>query len=51
MLTNSDTILLAEHLKQLRWKAEMFNELDEKIIERTDDKEKLEAATFESVDL
>ena len=49
MLTNSDTILLAEHLKQL--KAEMFYELDEKIIEHTGDKEKLEAATFESVDL
>ena len=40
---------LAEYLKQLRRKikADIFNELDEKIIQHTDDK-KLEAAVFES---
>ena len=50
-LTSSEAILLAEHQKQLRRKAEIFNELDEKIIENTDDEEKLEAAVFDSADL
>ena len=51
MLTSSDAVLLAEYLKKLRQKADIFNELDEKIIEHTDDEEKLEAAVFESGDL
>ena len=50
-LTSSEAVLLAEHQKQLRRKAEIFNELDEKIIENTDDEEKLEAAVFDSADL
>ena len=47
-LTSSDAVLLTEYLKQLSRKADIFNELDEKIIENTDDEEKLEAAVFES---
>ena len=50
-LEDSDTILLSEHCKQLRLKADTFTDLDEKIIQRTDDEEKLEAAVFESADL
>ena len=50
-LTSSEAILLAEYQKQFRRKAEIFNELDEKIIENTDDEEKLEAAVFDSADL
>jgi len=50
-LTSSDAVLLTEYLKQLSRKADIFNELDEKIIENTDDEEKLEAAVFESADL
>lgn len=50
-LTSSEAVLLAEHQKQLRRKAEIFNELDLRIIENTDDEEKLEAAVFDSADL
>lgn len=42
---------MVKHQKQLRQKAYIFNELDEKIIENTDDKEILEAAVFDSADL
>ena len=50
-LTSSEAILLGEHHKQLRQKADIFNDLDKKIIAHTDDEEKLEAAVFESADL
>ena len=50
-LTSSETVLLTEHQKQLRRKAEIFNKLDEKIMQQIDDEEKLEAAIFDSEDL
>ena len=50
-LTSSKAILLAEHQKQLRQKAEIFNEVDEKIIENIDKEEKLVTAVFDSEDL
>ena len=36
-LEHSDAILLAEHRKQLQHKADVFTELDEKIIQNTND--------------
>ena len=50
-LEHSDAILLAEHCKQLQHKADVFTELDKKIIQNTNDEEKLETAVFESADL
>ena len=35
----------------MRQKADIFNEVDKKIIAHTEDEEKLEAAVFESADL
>ena len=35
-LTSSEAVLLGEHQKQLRRKADIFNELDKKIIAHTD---------------
>ena len=50
-LTDSDAVILTENLKQLHLKAEMFKELDDKIIDNTKDKEKLEAVVYEAADL
>ena len=50
-LSSSDAVLLEEYSKQLKLKASVFAELDEKIIEKTDDEKKLEDAVFESADL
>lgn len=50
-LSSSDALLLAECSKQLQLKTGIFTQLDEKIIEKTDDEEKLENAVFESADL
>ena len=47
----SDSVLLAENLKQLRLKARVFEELDDKIIDSTEDEEKIETAVFEAADL
>ena len=47
----SDAILLANFLKQQQLKAQLFQELDDKIIAATDDEDKLEEAVFESADL
>ena len=50
-LTSSEAVLLGEHQKQLRRKADIFDELDQKIIAHTEDEDKLETAVFESADL
>jgi len=50
-LTPSDAVLLDDLLKQLRSKATIFEELDEKIIDATDDEKKVEDLVFESADL
>ena len=47
-LEHSDMVLLAEHGKQLKLKVDIFTELDKKVIKKTNDEEKLEAAVFES---
>ena len=51
MLSNSDTLLLAECLKQLQLKTSVFTELGEKMIEKVDDEEKVEATVFKSAKL
>ena len=38
-LSNSDTLLLAQSLKQLQLKTDSFTELDEKVIEKIDNEE------------
>ena len=50
-LSSSDAVLLAEYLNQLKLKTGVFTELDEKIMEKIDNEEKLEATVFESEDL
>jgi len=50
-LTSSDAILLAENLKQLHLKANVFKEIDDQIIDNTDDDKKLEAAVFKVANL
>ena len=49
--TDSDAIILTKNLKQLCLKADMFKALDDKIIDNTEDKEKLEAVVYEAADL
>jgi len=46
-----DVALLTENLRQISLKAQFFSELDEKIIDITEEEEKLEAAVFEAADL
>ena len=48
---HSDIVLLTENLKQIRIKARVFEELDDKIIVSTEEKEKLEQVVFEAADL
>ena len=50
-LSSSYAVLLAEYLKQLKLKTGVFTEVDEKIMEKIDDEEKLESIVFESADL
>ena len=50
-LSPPDAVLLADLVKQLHLKAQLFEELDAKIIDATDNDEKLEEAVFESADL
>lgn len=51
-LVNSEAILLAENLKQLCLKTNIFTKLDKKkIIANLEDEEKLETAVFEAADL
>ena len=50
-LSEPDILALTEQQKQLRLKAETFQDIDDKIIAITDDEEKLEAAVYEAADL
>ena len=50
-LATSDAVLLADLLKQLQLNALLFEELDTKVINATEDEEKLEEAVFELADL
>ena len=43
-LLDSDSAVVADHLKQLRLKAEMFKELDNKILDKIEDEDKIEEA-------
>ena len=47
----SDIVFLTENLKQIRIKACVFEELDDKIIAGTEEEEKLKQAVFEAADL
>jgi len=50
-LATSDAVLLTDLLKQLQLKATLLQELDHKMIDATDDEQKLEEIVFESADL
>ena len=50
-LSSFDAVILAEYLKQLKLKTVVFTELDEKIMAKIEDEEKLESTVFESADL
>jgi len=50
-LSDSDSVVLADNLKQLRLKADIFKDLDDRIIDKTEDEDKIEAAVYEAADL
>ena len=50
-LAPSNTVLLTDLSKQLQLKAQLFQELDDKIVAATDDDDQLEEAVFELANL
>ena len=50
-LAHTDAVLLADLLKQLQSKANLFQDIDDKILTATDDEDKIEEAVFGSADL
>ena len=50
-LPDSDSIILTENLKQLCLKEDMFQELDDKIVDKLEDEDKIEVAVNKGTDL
>ena len=50
-LLDSDSVVLADNLKQQHLKVNLFKELHDRIIYKTEDEDKMEEAVYEAADL